>query len=158
MSLSGGDKVGGQVHIGSRCRSARCGAHEGAAGRFWVTALADSRAKTFDTDVVVHAAERAPDLAGLDSPAGGVEFDSRGVTVDEHLQSVSNPAVYAAGDAANRGELPETRRPSTRAAWWRGTFWTKTSTEWTLAPWGASCTPSAPFVYSTQASSMQWML
>ena len=77
MSLSGGDKVGGQVHIGSRCRSARCGA-QGAPGRFWVTALADSRAKTFDTDVVVHAAERAPDLAGLDSPAGGVEFNSRG--------------------------------------------------------------------------------
>lgn len=70
--------------------------------------MADSRAKTFDTDVVVHAAERAPDLAGLDSPAGGVEFDSRGVTVDEHLQSVSNPAVYAAGDAGDSGGLPET--------------------------------------------------
>jgi glutathione reductase (NADPH) len=81
---------------------------EGAPGQFRVTASIDSRSETFHADMVVHAAGRTPDLAGLDLPAAGVEFDSRGVRVDEHLRSVSNPAVYAAGDAANSGALPET--------------------------------------------------
>ena len=35
-------------------------------------------------------------------------FDRRGVRVNEHLQSVSNPAVYAAGDAAGSPGPPLT--------------------------------------------------
>jgi glutathione reductase (NADPH) len=77
-------------------------------GQFKVTASIDSKSETFDADMVVHAAGRAPELADLDLPAAGVDFDRRGVTVNEYLQSVSNPAVYAAGDAANSGGLPET--------------------------------------------------
>ena len=81
---------------------------EGSPGQFNVTAAAGSKSETFDADMVVHAAGRAPELADLDLPAAGVDFDRRGVTVNEHLQSLSNPAVYAAGDAANSGGLPET--------------------------------------------------
>src|SRR5690349_25158701 len=40
--------------------------------------------------------------------AAGIEFDRHGIRVNDHLQSVLNPAVYAAGDAANSGGLPET--------------------------------------------------
>ena len=81
---------------------------EGTPGRFQVTASIDSRTETFDADMVVHSAGRAPELAGLELPAAGVDFDRHGIKVDEHLRSVSNPAVYAAGDAANSGGLPET--------------------------------------------------
>ena len=81
---------------------------EGSPGRFKVTASIDSKPKSFDTDMVVHAAGRAPELSDLDLPAADVDFDGRGVVVNEHLQSVSNPSVYAAGDAANSGGLPET--------------------------------------------------
>ena len=35
-----------------------------------------------------------------------IEWDKRGVRVNEFLQSVSNPAVYAAGDAAASGGPP----------------------------------------------------
>ena len=60
-------------------------------------------------DLVVHGAGRVPELDGLDLTAGGVEFDpSRGVTVSEYLQSVSNPAVYAAGDSAATAGWPLT--------------------------------------------------
>ena len=38
----------------------------------------------------------------LDLAAAGVQFDRHGVNVNGHLQSVSNPAVYAAGDALQR--------------------------------------------------------
>lgn len=55
---------------------------------------------TVATDFVVHGAGRIPDLEGLGLEAAGVAHDKRGVQVDEHLQSVSNPHVYAAGDAA----------------------------------------------------------
>jgi glutathione reductase (NADPH) len=53
-------------------------------------------------DLVVHGAGRVPELDDLNLDAGDVSFDPvRGVKVNEFLQSVSNPAVYAAGDAAD---------------------------------------------------------
>ena len=64
--------------------------------------------ETVEFDLVVHGAGRIPDLAGLDLDAAGVEWDERGVRVADHLQSTSNPAVYAAGDAANSPGLPLT--------------------------------------------------
>lgn len=52
------------------------------------------------TDLVVHGAGRVPDLDGLELDAGGVRYTRDGVEVNEYLQSVSNPKVYAAGDCA----------------------------------------------------------
>jgi glutathione reductase (NADPH) len=55
-------------------------------------------------DLVVHAAGRRPALQGLALEAAGVAVDGHGrLRLNEWLQSVSNPAVYAAGDAAQRG-------------------------------------------------------
>lgn len=81
---------------------------DGSPGQFRVTASTNSKSTTFEADLVVHAAGRAPELADLDLAAAGVKFDRRGVAVNEYLQSISNPVVYAAGDAANSGGLPET--------------------------------------------------
>jgi glutathione reductase (NADPH) len=44
-----------------------------------------------------------PEIHDLDLAAASVKAEKRGVVVNEHLQSVSNPAVYAAGDAAASG-------------------------------------------------------
>ena len=51
-------------------------------------------------DMVVHGAGREPNIDTLDLNAAGIEYTHRGITVNQYLQSVSNPAVYAAGDAA----------------------------------------------------------
>jgi glutathione reductase (NADPH) len=60
-------------------------------------------------DLVVHAAGRVPEIDDLALDAAGVErVDKGGVAVNEYLQSVSNPAVYAAGDAVASGSLPLT--------------------------------------------------
>jgi len=59
--------------------------------------------RSFETDLAVHGAGRVPDLDDLDLDAGGVKREKRGVTVNQFLQSVSNPAVYAGGDAAANG-------------------------------------------------------
>jgi glutathione reductase (NADPH) len=56
--------------------------------------------------MVVHGAGRVADIDDLNLPVAGVQTDRLGVRVNEYLQSVSNPAVYAAGDAADSG-LPK---------------------------------------------------
>lgn len=53
-----------------------------------------------EADLVVHGAGRAPALDGLELDAAQVAHDDRGVTVHPHLQSTTNSAVWAAGDAA----------------------------------------------------------
>lgn len=58
---------------------------------------------TVEADLVVHAAGRKPALKALDLEAAGVETEKGRLSLNEHLQSTSNPAVYAAGDAAQVG-------------------------------------------------------
>lgn len=57
---------------------------------------------------MVHGGGRVPEIDDLDLEAGGVEREKRGVVVDDTLRSVSNPAVWAAGDAAATDGLPLT--------------------------------------------------
>ncbi len=73
---------------------------EKSSGHFIVHASVNGTSQTFEADLVVHSAGRVPEIDDLDLEAAGVEYKKRGVTVNEYLQSVSNPAVYAAGDAA----------------------------------------------------------
>src|SRR6266404_5299885 len=68
--------------------------------RFIVKASTNEGEKTFETDLVVHGAGRVPEIDDLDLDKAGVVRETEGVSVNEFLQSVSNPAVYAAGDAA----------------------------------------------------------
>jgi glutathione reductase (NADPH) len=72
-------------------------------GAYRVLATADGQVMHVDGDVVVHAAGRAPALDDLDLDAAGVAVENGRLKLNEHLQSVSNPAVYAAGDAAQMG-------------------------------------------------------
>jgi glutathione reductase (NADPH) len=59
--------------------------------------------RRFAANMVVHGAGRVPELDDLDLERAGVKREKRGVIVNEYLQSVSNPAVYAGGDAAATG-------------------------------------------------------
>lgn len=68
-----------------------------------VRATSHGRAVAVEADLVVHAAGRAPALDELDLDAAGIAHDAGRLVLNEHLQSVSNPAIYAAGDAAQAG-------------------------------------------------------
>jgi glutathione reductase (NADPH) len=81
---------------------------ENGAGQLLVQAIVSGREHTFEADMVVHAAGRVPEIDDLNLDIAGVEWNKHGVTVNEFLQSVSNPAVYAAGDAAASGGPPLT--------------------------------------------------
>jgi glutathione reductase (NADPH) len=74
------------VEKGSRCLTVR--------------ASAAGQKRMFEAEMVVHAAGRTPEIDDLNLDVARVAWDERGVKVNEYLQSVSNPAVYAAGDAA----------------------------------------------------------
>ncbi|BBC71741.1 MULTISPECIES: dihydrolipoyl dehydrogenase family protein [Erythrobacteraceae] len=54
-------------------------------------------------DLVVHAAGRAPAIERLDLEKAGIAAEHGKPKLNKFLQSVSNPAVYAAGDAASNG-------------------------------------------------------
>jgi glutathione reductase (NADPH) len=76
--------------------------------RFVVHAARDGKKLELEADLVVHGAGRVPEVEDLDLEKAGVHYEKKGVSVNEFLQSVSNPAVYAAGDAAATEGLPLT--------------------------------------------------
>ena len=59
-------------------------------------------------DLVVHGAGREPDIEDMGLDIAGVNYDKKGITVNEYLQSVSNPFVYAGGDCAATKGYPLT--------------------------------------------------
>ncbi|MFL6675861.1 MAG: dihydrolipoyl dehydrogenase family protein [Massilia sp.] len=72
-------------------------------GGFSIRTSSNGTDAVFAADVVVHAAGRVSDLESLDLAAAGIDSDKGRLRLNEFLQSESNPAVYAAGDAAMRG-------------------------------------------------------
>jgi len=76
---------------------------ERAAGRFVIHGRHDEKETSVEADLVVHGAGRVPAVDDLDLHAAGIDATGRRIRLNEFLQSVSNPAVYAAGDAAAVG-------------------------------------------------------
>jgi glutathione reductase (NADPH) len=72
-------------------------------GGYRVQASTDGHPLVTEADLVVHAAGRAPTFDRFSLEAAGVELDHGRLKLNEFLQSVSNPSVYAAGDAAQMG-------------------------------------------------------
>jgi len=63
-------------------------------------AVHPSSGEVKEFDLVVEAIGRHPNLSVLEGGKGNVEHSPKGVAVNEFLQSVSNPRVYAIGDCA----------------------------------------------------------
>jgi glutathione reductase (NADPH) len=85
------------IKVELNCRAA---AVEREAGGYTVAAEDGRR---FATDFVLHGLGRVPNLEALDLAAGNVAVEKGRLRLDRHLRSVSNPAVFAAGDAAAQG-------------------------------------------------------
>jgi len=91
-------EIGIDVHLGTRVT-----AIERDGDGLAVRASSNGGEAVFKADLVVHAAGRVPDLDPLDLGAAGVANQKGRLELNEFLQSVSNPAVYAVGDAAMNG-------------------------------------------------------
>jgi glutathione reductase (NADPH) len=81
----------------------RVTAIEKSSGGLSVRASSTGKDEAFKAELVVHAAGRVPDLEPLHLAAAGVQSEKGRLRLNEFLQSVSNPAVYAVGDAASSG-------------------------------------------------------
>lgn len=68
----------------------------------------DGKRTSREVDLVVHGAGRLPAVEPLDPGAAGIETEGGGVKVTPGLRSVSNPNVWAAGDATKAGGPPLT--------------------------------------------------
>jgi glutathione reductase (NADPH) len=96
-------ELGVDVQLGSEAEAIEKGA-----GHLIVRTSTSGQKRTLEADMVVHAAGRVPEIDDLNLDAAGVKWGERGVKVNDFLQSVSNPAVYAAGDATASGGPPLT--------------------------------------------------
>jgi glutathione reductase (NADPH) len=94
-------ELGIDVHLGTEAVEI-----EKSSAQLIVRALASGKTSIFQTEMAVHVAGRVPEIKDLNLDAAGIEWEKRGVRVNEFLQSVSIPAVYAAGDAAASGGPP----------------------------------------------------
>jgi glutathione reductase (NADPH) len=59
---------------------------------------------SYEADLVVHGAGRVPDIEALELDKGGVEFNRRGIVVNERMMT-SNNCVFAVGDCADSVQL-----------------------------------------------------
>lgn len=62
----------------------------------------------FECDLVIHGAGRVPAIDKLDLDKAEIKHTSNGIIVNKYLQSISNPMIYVAGDAASTDGLPLT--------------------------------------------------
>ena len=104
-------ELGVEVHLNTHVESI-----ERLADRVVVHASTGQAARTFEADMAVHSAGRVPEIDDLDLEAADVAWGTSGVSVNEYLQSISNPAVYAAGDAVASGGFPLTPVASMQGA------------------------------------------
>jgi glutathione reductase (NADPH) len=95
--------LGIDVQVGIEARNI-----DAVSDHFTVHASCGQQTRQFDADMVVHAAGRVPEIDELNLETAGVQWEKKGVKVNEFLQSVSNPVVYAAGDAADTDGPPLT--------------------------------------------------
>src|SRR5215472_7735924 len=94
-------RLGARIEVGMEVTAV-----EKSDGKLLVHASTVGTRSMFEADLVVHGAGRVPELDDLNLAAAGVQEEERGVKVNAYLQSISNPAVFAAGDAASTG-LPQ---------------------------------------------------
>ena len=76
--------------------------------QFEVSVKVNGQIESVNADLVVHGAGRVPDIDDMKLDKGNVDRTKKGIKVNDYLQSVSNPAVYAAGDATDTDGLPLT--------------------------------------------------
>lgn len=86
------------------------------------------------------AVGRAPNVEGMGLEAAGVEFDAKGVKVDERMRT-ANPRVYAIGDVASRFQLTHAADAQARMVVRNALFYGRGRASDLIIPW---CTYTSP--------------
>ncbi|MFW6324506.1 MAG: dihydrolipoyl dehydrogenase family protein, partial [Desulfovibrionales bacterium] len=72
-------------------------------GRGYLVRAGENGDLHLEADLVVHGAGRVAAVQEMQLEKGNVDATHKGVVVNEYMQSVSNPRVYAAGDVTEKG-------------------------------------------------------
>ena len=91
-------------------------------------------------DALLVAVGRKPNTEGLDLEAAGVEYDRRGVLVDDTLRT-TNPRIYAAGDIASKYQFTHTADAMARNVLRNAFFFGRAKVSDLVIPW---CTYTSP--------------
>jgi pyruvate/2-oxoglutarate dehydrogenase complex dihydrolipoamide dehydrogenase (E3) component len=86
------------------------------------------------------AAGRAPNVEGLGLEAAGVEYEAKGVAVDERMRT-SNPRIYAIGDVASRFQFTHAAEAQARMVVRNALFFGRGKAGDLVIPW---CTYTSP--------------
>lgn len=76
--------------------------------QYRVKGKSQEKTEYFEAEAVFNSAGRPPAIFDLNLEKANIAFTKKGVTIDKYLQSISNPNIYAAGDAADSEGLPLT--------------------------------------------------
>jgi pyruvate/2-oxoglutarate dehydrogenase complex dihydrolipoamide dehydrogenase (E3) component len=106
--------------------------------------IADSAGAYFEevVDAVLLGVGRAPNIEGLNLEAAGVEYDRKGVKVNDRLQT-SNPRIYAAGDICFPYQFTHTADATARIVIQNALFFGRSKASVLTVPW---CTYTDPEV------------
>jgi pyruvate/2-oxoglutarate dehydrogenase complex dihydrolipoamide dehydrogenase (E3) component len=104
---------------------------------------ADGRAEELETEALLVAAGRKPNVEGLGLDAAGVLYDKKGITVDERLRT-SQPHIFAAGDIAGGHQFTHLADHHARVIVRNVLIpWIQTKADTPVLPW---CTYTSPEV------------
>ncbi len=91
-------------------------------------------------DEILLAAGRTPNVEGMNLEAAGVQYDAKGVTVDDHLRT-SNKNILAAGDIGSRFHFTHAAEALGRIALQNALFFGRKRASDLVIPW---CTYTNP--------------
>jgi pyruvate/2-oxoglutarate dehydrogenase complex dihydrolipoamide dehydrogenase (E3) component len=104
----------------------------------------DSHSEHYDlaVDEILVAGGRAPNVEGTGLEAAGVEFDKKGVKVNDRLQT-TNPRIYAAGDVCSKYQFTHAADALARIVLQNALFPERARASALIMPW---CTYTDPEV------------
>jgi hypothetical protein len=113
------------------------------------------RDRTLETDALLVAAGRTPNVDGLGLEAAGVRYDAvRGVEVDDRLRT-SNPRVYAVGDACSPLKFTHAADFQARLVVQNALFFGRGRASALVTPWVTYTSPEVAHVGLTEAGARE---
>ncbi len=114
-------------------------AEKSAVGKILIVNRAEKN-ETIVGDEILLAAGRVPNVEGLNLEAAGVEYNNKGVIVDDHLRT-SNKHIFAAGDIESPIHFTHTAEALGRIALQNALFFGRKRASDLVIPW---CTYTSP--------------
>ncbi|MBK7175997.1 MAG: mercuric reductase [Chloroflexi bacterium] len=99
-----------------------------------ITFIHQGQTKTLPVDEILLAAGRRPNVEGLGLEAAGVEYNKKGVVVNDRLQT-TNPAIYGAGDVAIPAQFTHTADATARIVLQNALFLGRKKYSDLIIPW-----------------------